>query len=225
MKKETIVLLPGYDGNGDKTFEEFIKLINKKYDIVVINYPYRNNHDRQYNLTEIVNFIDEKVKGKVTILGFSMGGFVASKFAKVFPQKVSKLILVSSSTNPILDNNLRNILFFANILLGNKVLAYLLTKMFMLSNIKDFPLPKPSKNFKIKFGYSVFGSLAKVMIESCKVQINTEKLAILFDDDKSFPAKVYGPELVKQGFEVKTFETGGHAEGVDYWEKVAKTIL
>lgn len=225
MKKETIVLLPGYDGEGVKTFRELKLLIENKYNVIAIDYPYYNNPKKQYNLNELVEFVNNKFDGKAVILGFSMGGFIASKYAEMYPNKVLELILVSSSTNPLLDNNLRNILYVANTLLGNKVSAYLLTKIFMLSNLKDFPLPKPGKNFKTKFGYSVFGSLAKVIMQSKRIQINIEKSAILFDDDKSFPAKIYEPDLKQQGFEVKTFKTGGHAQGVDYWENVAKTIL
>ncbi len=224
MKKDTIILLPGYDGNGQKTFEKLVKLIDKKYKTIVINYPYLTDRSRQYNLDEIVNFIDKQVGEKVTLLGFSMGGFVASKYAFMFPKKINKLILVSSSTVPVLNQKLKIILSIANLLLKNKVTAYLLTKLFLISNLKGFPLPNPGKNFRPESGYSVFGSLAKIMMETKLGTVDCRKLAILFDDDKSFPAKIYNPVLKKQGFEITTFKTGGHAESNDYWEKVTKSL-
>lgn len=224
MKKERIVLLPGYDGNGDKTFTKLIRLIDKKYNVVTIDYPYLTDKLRQYSLDEIMELINKRIKNKVTILGFSMGGFVASSYAQKYPINIKKIILVSSSTHPILDKNLSKILATAKLLLSNKLTSYILTKLFLMTNLKNFPLPKPGKNFRPEYGYTVFGSLARVMTESRTGLIKADKLAILFDDDRSFPAKIYNPVLKKQNFKVVTFKTGGHAEGVDYWEKVANSL-
>lgn len=224
MKKETIVLLPGYDGDGQNTFAKLIKLIDTKYNIIVIDYPYLMDRSRQYNLDEIVEIVDRKIKGKVTMIGFSMGGFVASIYTQKYPEKIIKLILVSSSTNPVLDSNLSKLLHIAKLLLKNKLTSYILTKLFLMTNLKNFPLPKPGKNFKPGYGYAVFGSLVKVMTQSKKISIKTNKLAILFNDDKSFPTKIYKPLLEKQNFKIVTFKTGGHAESNDYWEKVAKSL-
>ena len=221
---KTIVLLPGYDGDGQRTFAKFNELIKSKYKVVVIDYPYLNDHSRQFSAEEIINIVNEKTEGKITILGFSMGGFLAAKYAKMFPEKIEKIILVSSSTRPVLDKKLERILVIAKILLGNKVTAYILTKLFMMSNIKDFPLPKPGKSFKPENGYAVFGSLAKIISDEKVLINNADKLAILFEDDKSFPAKIYEPILKKQNFKTVIFKTGGHAESDDYWEKVAKSL-
>ena len=221
---KTIVLLPGYDGDGQRTFAKFKELIKNKYKVVVIDYPYLTDHSRQFTAEEIIKIVDEKTEGKITILGFSMGGFLAAKYAKMFPEKIEKIILVSSSTRPILDKNLKKVLIIAKLLLGNKVTASILTKLFMMSNLKDFPLPKPGKSFKPENGYAVFGSLAQIISEEKVMLNNADRLAILFEDDKSFPAKIYEPILKKQNFKTVIFKTGGHAEGDDYWEKVAKSL-
>ncbi len=221
---KTIVLLPGYDGDGQRTFAKFKGLIKNKYKVVEIDYPYLTDHSRQFSAEEIINMVNDKTEGKITVLGFSMGGFLAAKYAKMFPEKIEKIILVSSSTRPILDKKLEKVLIIAKTLLSNKVTAYLLTKLFMTSNIKDFPLPKPGKNFKPENGYAVFGSLAKIISNEKIILNNLDKLAILFADDRSFPAKIYEPILKKQNFKTIVFKTGGHAEGDDYWEKVAKSL-
>ena len=225
MKKERLVLLPGYDGNGKKTFAKLRKLLEKQYQVITIDYPYFSNPEKQYGLDELVEYVDGYISDKAILLGFSMGGFVASRYAFLHPEKTNKLVLVSSSTVPTLDKNLENILGWANKLLQNRLLAWGLTKLFLASNLKNFPLPKPGKGFDPKMGYAVFGSLAKVMTEAKLENIRVDKLAILFEDDKSFPAEIYRPKLSKQGFATKILKTGGHAEKPDYWEKVAKGLL
>jgi pimeloyl-ACP methyl ester carboxylesterase len=223
MKKQ-ILLLPGYDGSGEKTFKKLVPLLSRKYSVETIDYPYFSNPKKQYNLDELVDFVDKKVKDKAIILGFSMGGFVASKYANKYPEKTEKLILVSSSTVPLLDTRLKILLNMASLFFKSRILAFVITKWFLQSNLKDFPLPKPGRNFKAEQGYAVFGSLIKVMREIKMEKIKAKKMAILFEDDNSFPALLCGPKLKKEGFEVKIFKTGGHAEGADYWEKVAKVI-
>ncbi|MBP9817455.1 alpha/beta hydrolase [Candidatus Shapirobacteria bacterium] len=242
---ERIILLPGYDGDGEKTFGKLKKLLEKKAEVLTVDYPYLNNWEKQYSLVELIDYINAVIKDKkVVLLGFSMGGFVASAYATKYPEKVSRLILVSSATSPKLDNKLKIILMVAKVMLLNKLTADWLTKLFLASNLKNFPLPHPGENFKPEQGFGVFGSLVKVMSEKWDQTQPTltgppsslgatsstldregyKKEVILFEDDNSFPAKVYGPILKNQGFEVKIFETGGHAERRDYWEKVASVL-
>lgn len=222
--KRQLILLPGYDGCGEKTFKKLVPLLSKKYSVETVDYPYFSDPKKQYSLDELVNFVDKKVTGKVVILGFSMGGFVASKYANKYPEKVDKLILVSSSTVPLLDTKLKILLNTASLFFKSRILASVITKLFIQSNLKNFPLPKPGRNFKVEQGYAVFGSLIKVMKEIKIEKIKTKKMAILFEDDNSFPAILCGPKLKTEGFEVITHESGGHAEGADYWDKVAKSI-
>lgn len=224
MNRKSLIVLPGYDGCGEKTFRKLAPLLGKKYQVRMINYPYFDNPDKQYSLDELVDFVDKNIDGKTAILGFSMGGFVASRYAQKHPGKVEKLILVSTATTMVLDEKLKLLLNIADIFLRSKLIASTITNWFLKSNLKNFPLPKPGRNFKVEQGYAVFGSLTKVLKGLKSEKIKTKKEAILFEDDGSFPAKIYGPLLKKQGFRVRVHNTGGHAQSEDYWEKVARSI-
>jgi len=46
------------------------------------------------------NFLEEKDCEKVLVVGFSLGGYLASEFARHYPDKVNGFVLVGSSTDP-----------------------------------------------------------------------------------------------------------------------------
>lgn len=238
--KENLILLPGFDGYGKKTFGKLVGLLKDDYNILVIDYPYIGKPNKSYSLEELTRIIDgmaiDNKFDKFHLLGFSMGGFVASEYASKHPKKIESIILVSSAIFPIADTGLKILIIILDFSLRWRWLAKILTKLYLSPKTskytKNFPVPKMGPGFPVEEGFSTYGTLAKVIREIVtKIKnpisnnIKMKKLAILFEDDKSFPAKDYGPILEKYGFKIKTITTGGHNESKDYWEKVAKVIV
>ena len=239
MTKEVIVLLPGYDGNGNGTFSKLSQLLSKKYNCIIINYPYYLQTNHTYTLSELNRYLNKLIKDrhhtKFHLLGFSMGGFVATSYALTHPRDILSLTLVSSSARPHLS-------YLSNLLLS---LAYYLFKVTLIAKLfsiaytskllrpltKVSPLPLPRENFPSDEGYPVFGTLANVMQGSINSntdnvieELNCPKRAILFKDDSSFPADTYAPILTNLGFRVIVKNTGGHAVSPDYWDKVSDSL-
>jgi pimeloyl-ACP methyl ester carboxylesterase len=237
--KENLILLPGFDGYGKKTFTKLVGKLKDDYKILVVDYPYIGKPNKSYSLEELIGIIDdvaiENKFDKFHLLGFSMGGFVASEYASKHPKKIESIILVSSAIFPIANAGLKNLITILDFILRWPWLATILTRIYLSPKTakytKNFPVPKMGPGFPAKEGFSTYGTLAKVIRKIVtKIQnpgsknIKMRKLAILFEDDKSFPAKDYGPLLEKYGFKIKTISIGGHNESKDYWEKVAKSI-
>ena len=51
-------------------------------------------------VAELNNLIEENNYGKVLVVGFSLGGYLASEFVCKYPNKTNGLVLVGSSTIP-----------------------------------------------------------------------------------------------------------------------------
>lgn len=238
--KETIILLPGYDGDGVKTFTKLKQLIGSKYSYLVITYPYYRQIEKSYSLSELVSYVDAKISSfninKFHLLGFSMGGFVATSYATKYPSKITSLILISSSIKPFVTgflNFLIRIAYYSfKIPIVAKTFSMLYTSKLAKPFLKYSPLPLPRENFPNREGYPVFGTLANVLYatlaneqeKSIALQ-SFNKFAILFKDDRSFPASSFSPRLKTLGFKVIIKETGGHASSPNYWTQVSKSLL
>jgi len=239
MPKEKIILLPGYDGDGEGTFNKLVKLIQHDYECIVVNYPYYHQTERSYSLFELNNYLHtvmaNRHNARFHLLGFSMGGFVATSYALTYPQDLLSLTLVSSSVKPQLGNVYKSLLLLAyhsfKVPFVAKLFSLLYTSKLFRPLMKLSPLPLPRNNFPSSEGYPVFGSLANIMFQSINSnndkaikQLNFPKQAILFKDDLSFPADTYTKILTNLGFGVIVKENGGHATGTDYWNKVAEGL-
>lgn len=240
MKKETIVLLPGYDGNGVGTFTQLNQLLTERHNCLVINYPYNRQTDKAYTLKELLTFtrriISERNLTHFHLVGFSMGGFVASAYAVKFPNQVKSLTLVSSAVSPQLSAMLRIVVntayYVFKIPLLARVFTFIYCSPLLAGLVKFSPLPLPRDQFPSREGYPVFGTLANVLHTTINSgisfrirEVEIPKQAILFEDDPSFPANLYSHVLSNVGFKVITYNHGGHASSNEYWQLVAKSIL
>lgn len=240
MQKDTIVLLPGDDGDGIGTFSQLNQMLTEHHNCLVINYPYNRQTDKAYALQELLTFthkiISERKLTRFHLVGFSMGGFVASAYTVQFPNQVKSLTLVSSAVSPQLSAMLRIVVNTAYYIFKIPLLARIFTFIYcspLLAGLVKFsPLPLPRDHFPSREGYPVFGTLANVLHTTINSDISHRirdlrlpKQAILFDDDPSFPATLYSPILSSVGFKVITHNHGGHASSNDYWQLVANGIL
>ncbi|WLR50322.1 2-succinyl-6-hydroxy-2,4-cyclohexadiene-1-carboxylate synthase [Bacillus tianshenii] len=102
---EPLVLLHGFTGSTADWFP-FVEEFSKASQVVLIDLighgKTEKPHDEaRYQMEEVVEdlkeIFDQLGLEKVTLLGYSMGGRTALSFASIYPERVHKLILESSS--------------------------------------------------------------------------------------------------------------------------------
>jgi len=100
----TIVFLHGFLEN-KKMWTEYAAFFSEKYRVVTIDLLGHGEsdslgyvHEMEEN-AQAVNEVLEHLKiEKATIVGHSMGGYVALAFAELYPQKIQKLVLQNSTS-------------------------------------------------------------------------------------------------------------------------------
>ena len=99
----TIILLHGYSDSW-VSYTRVLPLIDKKYHVYVPDLRGHGESDRPasgYSFPDfagdIIGFMDAKGIKKATIVGHSMGSFVAQHVATLAPERVDKLVLVGSA--------------------------------------------------------------------------------------------------------------------------------
>lgn len=89
--KEKIYFIPGLMTN-EKLWKRVLPELEKNYEIIHIKIP------RSTNFDEINKILCEQIKDeKINLLGFSLGGYIASYFTIKFPQRVKKLFMLSAT--------------------------------------------------------------------------------------------------------------------------------
>ncbi|MEL1256028.1 alpha/beta hydrolase [Flavobacterium sp. DGU38] len=103
-KGNAIVLLHGFLEN-KKMWKEYIELFSENYRVITIDLLGHGESDSMGYVHEmednakVVNEVLENLKiERATILGHSMGGYVALAFAELFPKKTQKLVLLNSTS-------------------------------------------------------------------------------------------------------------------------------
>ena len=92
-KSETLVVFLGW-GSIEKSYKKFFELAPANWEVVVV--PYRE-FTREGSYQELNNALSRKlVRKKAILVGHSMGGALALKFAHTYPQNVKQLYLIDS---------------------------------------------------------------------------------------------------------------------------------
>jgi len=99
-----IVLLHGFLEN-KKMWAEYVALFSEKYRVITIDLLGHGESDSLgyvHEMEENANVVNEVLEHlqieKATILGHSMGGYVALAFAELYPNKIQKLVLQNSTS-------------------------------------------------------------------------------------------------------------------------------
>ncbi len=96
--KDTIVLIPGW-GFNKEIFIPLIEWLSTKYEIINLEFPISKLSLRTND--EILNNISKTFYNKIPdnsiIIGWSLGGLLASHFCYLFPQKCKKIINLCST--------------------------------------------------------------------------------------------------------------------------------
>ena len=88
--KEKIYLIPGLMTD-ERIWGELSNYLNE-YELIHLTIPLSEDFE------EIVDILNNNIKEeKINLLGFSLGGYIASYFAIKYPSKIKKLFLLSST--------------------------------------------------------------------------------------------------------------------------------
>lgn len=91
MVKEKLYFIPGLMCD-ERLWSRMTPYLEEKYDLVFLKIPHTTNFD------EMNNILNEQIKEEnITIVGFSLGGFVSLYYSLKNPNKVSKIFLVAAS--------------------------------------------------------------------------------------------------------------------------------
>lgn len=102
-----IVLLHGWAMNGD-VWEGILPTLNKHFRTTIVDLP---GHGRSidslanYSLKNITAALAKALPQKAILIGWSLGGMVATQFTLDFPQRVNKLVLVASAPQFVRDHS------------------------------------------------------------------------------------------------------------------------
>lgn len=104
--EKTILLLHGYLESLD-VWEDFAKLLSKEYRVVAMDLPGHGisqvmgeKHSMTFLADTVVGVLDELEIEKATIVGHSMGGYVALQTLRLHPERLEGLVLLSSTPYP-----------------------------------------------------------------------------------------------------------------------------
>ncbi|MGB5793381.1 alpha/beta fold hydrolase [Poseidonibacter sp.] len=89
--KEKIYLIPGLMTD-ERLWKRLIPLLEDEYELIHVPIPHSEDFD------EIIDILFDYIKEeKVNILGFSLGGYIASYFAVTYPNRVNKLFMLAAT--------------------------------------------------------------------------------------------------------------------------------
>lgn len=100
-----VVLLHGWGMNGD-VWEGVLPALSKHYRTTIVDLP---GHGRsldcptQYTLPKLSGVLADVVPEQASIIGWSLGGMIATQFTLDHPQRVKKLVLVASAPQFVRD--------------------------------------------------------------------------------------------------------------------------
>ncbi|RXJ69346.1 hypothetical protein CRV08_04910 [Halarcobacter ebronensis] len=98
--KEKIYLIPGLMTDS-RLWSRLKPHLEDEYELIHFQLPPCENFD------EIAELLDKKIgNDKVNLLGFSLGGYVATHYSLKYPQKVKRLFLVSSTPSSTEDKDI-----------------------------------------------------------------------------------------------------------------------
>lgn len=89
--KEKIYLIPGLMTD-DRLWSRLRPYLENEYELIHVPIPHTEDFD------EIIDILFEQFKEeKINLLGFSLGGYIASYFAITFPNRVNRLFMVAAT--------------------------------------------------------------------------------------------------------------------------------
>jgi pimeloyl-ACP methyl ester carboxylesterase len=92
--KEKIYLIPGLMTD-ERLWSRIKPLLEDRYELVHVPIPHTQDFDEIIDIL-FKQFSDDS-EGKVNLLGFSLGGYIASYYAITYPNRVNRLLMVAAT--------------------------------------------------------------------------------------------------------------------------------
>ena len=102
-----VILLHGWGMNGD-VWESILPELTSHFRVTLVDLP---GHGRSlesptdYSLPNLANIIAESLPPEFIIMGWSLGGMIATQMALRFPERTNKLVLVASAPQFVRDDS------------------------------------------------------------------------------------------------------------------------
>ena len=101
-----IVMLHGFL-ESSSMWQKIAAVLAKEHTILMIDFPgfgessmLEKRHTMENMATVVYELLVLEKLNEITLLGHSMGGYIALAFGELFPEKVGKLVLLNSSASP-----------------------------------------------------------------------------------------------------------------------------
>ncbi len=101
---QSVLLIHGLGPNGSKDWDDTIRSLSQHYHVIAPDLPGFGQSESPTGLYSPENYaaamldiVKQKSKGKVIVVGHSLGGAISLKFTADYPQQVEKLVLVSTA--------------------------------------------------------------------------------------------------------------------------------
>jgi pimeloyl-ACP methyl ester carboxylesterase len=224
MKK--IIILHGWGKTLDK-WADFLKLLEKqKIEADILKIPgLTQSLDKVWEIKDYVDWlknITDKEKGKIILLGHSNGGRIALAFAREFPQKIEKLILVDSAGiyHNELPIRIKRIVFKAIAKIGKKLTSSEKMKNILYKAARESDYKDLDENTR-----QTMINLISTDIKPILPQIKAPTLIIWGREDKITPLSdgILMNKLIENS-EFKIIEDARHSPIFTNADEVAKII-
>ena len=230
---QPLILLHGYSDSW-VSWTQVLPLLDRKYHVFVPDLRGHGESDRPATgyafpdfARDIVAFMDAKGIKKATIVGHSMGSFVAQHVAAMAPERVEKLVLVGSA--PAVSNGEVSQL---------QIEVNALTDPVPLKFVREFQYSVVTRPVPVEFMDRVIDqsmklparvwrdAMAGMLADNSRVALNKIKaptLIIWGDRETVFPKRA-DQEALRKGIpnaKLKVYEGTGHCPN---WEEPARFV-
>jgi pimeloyl-ACP methyl ester carboxylesterase len=232
---DPIILIHGFT-DSQFSYSRIMPLLDKKYRVFAIDQRGHGDSDKPeagYSMkdfaSDVISFMDAKDIKKATIVGHSMGSFVALQTALDAPQRVERLALIGTATTA-----------------GNAVTLDLQKEISLFADqipekfIRDFQVGTSSQSVPDKFINQVVresmklparvwrSSLAGLVVEDYKSRlgkINAPTLIVWGEKENIFPREEQHllKTLIRNSV-LKTYSETGHSPHWEHPEKFARDL-
>lgn len=224
----TLILLHGYT-DSSFSFSRVMPALAAKYHVYALDQRGHGDSERPANgysipdfAADVLAFMDAKGLRRATVVGHSMGSFVAQQVAAIAPERVERLVLVGSATT--LRNNVVNDLRQAVDALGDGPVPEKFVREFQTSTIHQ-PLPNDFMDRVVAESRKVPGRVWRAAIAGFFADESANRLGqikaptlILWGDRETVFPRAEQDALVRQlpNAVLKVYEETGHSP---QWER------
>lgn len=207
----TILFLHGY-GDTANMFLPLIKSLKKTHRCISLNLPFIIHPYHKYHLDSLASYVQKfiaiKNLDKFALVGFSLGGLVATKIASQCHHQISHLYLLNVLPR-LYTSNFEKMIF--------KVVKLPLSKNKLHKVL--YPITRSTKKPFNPSRPTLFYNIDIDLLDEFN-QLKMEKSIALFKDDILFRPKRASKIIPLVSADISYFNSGGHATKPEYWQNI-----